>query len=72
MNSKHFNMNTIGIFLEWKNLVFFSLVKQYDIFNHSKTRLSWQFWDWDIFQKALSEGYLSEIALPMLWRQHQT
>ena len=44
-----------------------------DLYFHcSKTRLSWQFLEWDIFQKVLSEGYLAEIALHMLQCQHQT
>ena len=58
VNSMHIILNKICIFL--------------NIFHRSKTRLSWQLWDWDIFQKVLSEIYLSEIILRMFWHQHQT
>ena len=66
----------------WIELVFFysekilfsslAIVDTVYIFTGAKTRLSWQFWDWYIFQKVIQEGCLSEIMLHMLWRQHQT
>ena len=66
----HINMNKIGIFSTVKKYCIISLVKKYEIIQYffycRKTRLSWQFWDWDIYQKVLSEGYLSEIMLQIL------
>ena len=64
MNSMHIKL----VFFYSDNISSLFTSDRYDLYFYcSKTRLSWQFWDWDFFyQKGLSEGYTPSSNLGYL------
>ena len=57
-------MKKYGIFSQVTDTIY--------IFTVAKQGFLGNFGNGIFYQKVLSEGYLSEITLRMLWRQHQT
>ena len=59
-------------FYSEKNIVFSLVTDTIDIFTVAKQSFLDNFGTGIFYQKVLCEGYVSEIMVRMLWRQHQT